>query len=120
MQEQSTNIINTFAISQFDEYYLQSINRNQFEHLNSKTQYDAMFKQDFSQKDTLHLIVGMDSGLLANYVMDMELPAGSRYIFIELDAVLNLLKIDLPQKVQHDIKICSPTQFDELDRKSVV
>jgi len=114
MQEQSTNIINTFAISQFDEYYLQSINRNQFEHLNSKTQYDAMFKQDFSQKDTLHLIVGMDSGLLANYVMDMELPAGSRYIFIELDAVLNLLKIDLPQKVQHDIKICSPTQFDEL------
>ncbi len=114
MQEQNTNIINTFAISQFDEYYLPSINRNQFESLNSKTQYDAMFKQGFSQKDTLHLIVGMDSGLLANYVMDMELPAGSRFIFIELDAVLNLLKIDLPKNVQHAIEICRPTQFNEL------
>jgi len=120
MQEQKTNILNTFAISQFDEYYLPSINREQFENLNSKTQYDTAFKRGFLQKNNLHLVIGMDSGLLANYVMEMGISEGSRFIFIELDCVLNLLKVDIPDNFKNKIEICSATQFTKLiDSKSL-
>ncbi|RTR39302.1 DUF115 domain-containing protein [Shewanella canadensis] len=120
MQEQQTSILNTFAVSQFGEYYLPSINRTQFEKLDSTTQYDAKFKQDFSKENTLHLVVGMDSGLLANYVLEMGVPDGSRFIFIELDAALALLKVEIPESLKDSLKICTPLEFRQLiDNKSL-
>ncbi|SQH77586.1 conserved protein of unknown function, might belong to Motility accessory factor maf family [Shewanella benthica] len=120
MQEQQTNILNTFAISQFGEYYLPSINRAQFDKLDSTTQYDAKFKQDFSKEDTLHLVVGMDSGLLANYVLEMGISDGSRFIFIELDAALALLKVEIPESLKNTLTICTPLEFRQLiDNKSL-
>lgn len=45
-----TNILNNFAISRFNEYYLPSINRSTFEGLDSKTIYDGKFKKGFFSK----------------------------------------------------------------------
>lgn len=114
MQEQQTDILPTFAVSQFGEYYLPSINRTQFEKLNSTTQYDAKYKVDFSQENTLHVVIGMDSGLLANYVLEMGVAEGSRFIFVELEAALNLLQIEIPDEFKSTLHICNASEFSEL------
>ena len=114
MQEQQTNILSTFAVSQFGEYYLPSVNRAQFEKLDSTTQYDAKFKDDFNKEDTLHIIIGMDSGLLANYVLEMATTKGGRFIFVELDAALSLLQIDIPDDFKNRLHICNLSELAEL------
>lgn len=108
-----TNILNNFAISRFNEYYLPSINRSIFEGLDSKTIYDGKFKKAFSQKDRLNIIVGMDSGLLANYILEEGIPDGSKFIIVELSSVLPLLVIDIPTELQKKLIIIDESQFDE-------
>ncbi|WP_064791842.1 motility associated factor glycosyltransferase family protein [Shewanella woodyi] len=114
MQKQQTNILNTFAVSPFGEYYLPSINRSQFEKLDSTTQYNAKFKKDFSQENTLHIVVGLDSGLLANYVLEIGVPEGSRFIFIELEAALTMLDIEIPAPFKDSLEICTQQEFNQL------
>ncbi|WP_220746801.1 hypothetical protein, partial [Shewanella colwelliana] len=55
-----SNIQSTFSISRFNEYYLPSVNRSMFESIDSKTQYDKKFKEDFAKEDMLQVIVGLD------------------------------------------------------------
>jgi len=114
MQESQSNILNTFAVNPFGEYYLPSINRTQFENIDSKTQYDSKFENDFSREDTLHVVIGMDSGLLANYVLEMGIAEGSQFIFVELDAALSMLQIEIPQEFKQSLHICNLSEFTEL------
>jgi len=68
-----TNISNNFAISPFNEYYLPSINRHTFESIDSRTIYNKKFKQSFASQDKLNIVVGLDSGLLANYILEQDI-----------------------------------------------
>ena len=113
MQLAESNIQSTFSISPFNEYYLPSVNRNMFEKIDSKTQYDKRFKTDFSLKDKLNIVVGMDSGLLVNYLLEQGVPDGSIFIFIELDAVINLLKIDIPAALKEKLFVYSLEEFQQ-------
>ncbi len=108
------HILNNFAISRFNEYYLPSINRHTFEGIDSKTLYNRRFRQSFSQQDKLHIVVGMDSGLLANYVLEQDLPLGAKFLFVELDEVMPLLVIDIPADKQSAISIVNEASFIEL------
>lgn len=103
-----------FSVSQFNEYYLPSINRNTFEQCDSKTLFNNRYKAEFSHKDTLHIVIGLDSGLLANYVMELSIPDGSKFIFVDFNAVLNLLTIEVPDELSESIEICSPEMLDAL------
>ena len=114
MQLPKTTIMNNFAISRFDEMYLPSVNRNIFETLDSATLYKQIFNQTLRTEDKLHIFVGLDSGLLANYVLDSELAIGSRFIFVELPEILALLKIELTSEQQKQINILTPSQFTQL------
>ncbi|MCL1141718.1 6-hydroxymethylpterin diphosphokinase MptE-like protein [Shewanella gaetbuli] len=106
-----SEILNVFAVSAFDEYYLPSINRNTFEKLDSKSLFDKHFKSSFAMEDTLHIIIGLDSGLLANYVMENKPAEGSHFIFVEIDEVFKLLNIDIPSEKNH-VQVC---HFSELE-----
>ena len=106
-----SNIQSTFSISPFNEYYLPSINRNMFESIDSKTQYNKKFKDLFAKEDMLQVIVGLDSGLLVNYLLEQGIAKGSIYIFIELDSVLNLLNIDIPEPLADKLFIYSVQEF---------
>ncbi|ABV37711.1 protein of unknown function DUF115 [Shewanella sediminis HAW-EB3] len=108
-----SNIQNTFSISPFDEYYLPSVNRHMFDTIDSKTQYDKKFKNDFAKEDTLNIVVGMDSGLLVNYLLEQGVPKGSIFIFVELDAVLELLNIDIPKSLSDKLFIYSLEEFQD-------
>lgn len=111
MQLTESNIKNTFSISPFDEYYLPSVNRNMFDNIDSKTQYDKKFKCDFAKEDMLQVVVGMDSGLLVNYLLEQGVPKGSVFIFVELDAVIGLLNIDIPESLSDTLFIYSLEEF---------
>ncbi|MCL1139673.1 6-hydroxymethylpterin diphosphokinase MptE-like protein [Shewanella pneumatophori] len=104
-------ITNQFAISTFGEYFLPSVNRNTFEKIDSKTAFKKRFKETIFQEDSLHIIVGLDSGLLANYVLESPVPMGSKYIFVELDPVLALLNVEIDAEKQKQIQILTFDQF---------
>lgn len=106
--------MNNFAISRFGEYYLPSINRQTFETLDSKTLYNQKFKTLFTKPDTLNIIIGMDSGLLASYVLEQSQIDGTKFIFIELPEVLPLLLIDIPKAQQNFIQVIGETEFSEI------
>lgn len=110
----SSEITNTFAVSQFNETYLPSVNRRTFEKIDSVSLYDEKFKDAFTTADSLHVIVGLDSGLLANYIMERPLAKGSKYVFVELPEVLSLLTIDIPKALQNDLIITSLDNFYSL------
>ncbi|MCG9745816.1 6-hydroxymethylpterin diphosphokinase MptE-like protein [Shewanella sp. Isolate8] len=114
MQNNQSEITNTFAVSQFGEYYLPSVNRNTFEKIDSTTLFDNKLKKALSTPDTLHIIAGLDSGLLANYVMEQTTPTGSKYIFVELDEILSLLSIEIPSTLSDAIQVVSLEQFSTL------
>ncbi|QSX36123.1 motility associated factor glycosyltransferase family protein [Shewanella sedimentimangrovi] len=113
MPGSSQQINPVFAISQFDEVYLPSVNRQTFEKLDSKTLYRTKLKDLLHKQQHLFVIIGLDSGLLANYLLDTELPAGSKYLFVELDPVLGLLDIDIPQRLAHRLQVMSLSEFTE-------
>lgn len=106
-------ITNQFAISNFGEHYLPSINRDTFEKLDSKTLFKQKFKDDIFKEDTLHIIIGLDSGLLANYILEHKIPSGSKYIFIELDEVLALLNIEIEPDLAKSVKILNFDSFEQ-------
>lgn len=107
MQNTQSEISKTFAISQFNEYYLPSVNRHTFEKLDSASLYNKKYQDAFKQEDTLHIIIGMDSGLLANYLMSQPQAKGSKYLFVELADVLSLLTIEIPEHLKDDMQIVS-------------
>lgn len=108
-----TNILNNFAISRFNEYYLPSINRRTFESIDSKTIYDKKFKSTFAKQDKLNIIIGMDSGLLANYILEEGIPEGSKFVIVELSSVLPLLIIDIPTSLQKKLTIIDESSLDD-------
>ncbi|GIU34835.1 DUF115 domain-containing protein [Shewanella schlegeliana] len=114
MQSTNPNTFNTFAISQFNEYYLPSVNRQIFETIDSKTHFDKLFKIEFAKENQLHVIIGIDSGLLANYVLESSLPADSQFIFVELDSVLELLNVEIPEPLKQQVSICTINELAEI------
>ncbi|VEE63427.1 Uncharacterized protein conserved in bacteria [Shewanella putrefaciens] len=114
MQLPQTQILNTFSISRFNEIYLPSVNRNVFETLDSKTLYKRHLNYDFNAQDQLHIFIGLDSGLLANYILNQPLSLGCRYLFVELPEILELLSIELTETQKKQVDIVSPTDFEKI------
>ncbi|WP_220754704.1 6-hydroxymethylpterin diphosphokinase MptE-like protein, partial [Shewanella sp. KT0246] len=118
MTASNSVIKNQFAISQFNEYYLPSINRNTFEKVDSTTVFKQKFKQDIFTEDTLHIIVGLDSGLLVNYIIEAPKTEGSKYLFVELPEVMTMLNIDLPEKQKEYLDVMSFDEFSKIIQSS--
>jgi hypothetical protein len=104
-------IPNTFSISRFGEHYLSGVNRHTFESVDSKSLYDRNFKVSFSVKETLNIVIGLDSGLLANYVLNLDIPEGTRFLFVELDEIIELLNVDIPESHKHKVSVCKKSDF---------
>ncbi len=111
MQSTPSAMLNTFAVSRFGETYLPAINRQMFEQLDSASLYRDKFAKQLSAEDTLYVFTGMDSGLLANYILSMTFPAGSRFIFVELPEVLNLLNIDIPDSLEGKLWVTTEAEL---------
>ncbi|ABV85372.1 motility associated factor glycosyltransferase family protein [Shewanella pealeana] len=100
-----------FFVNDFGEYYLPSVNRNTFKKIDSNTIFKQTFKDEIFQEDRLHIVIGTDSGLLLNYILMNGIPSGSKYIFIEPAAVLDILNINIDAKFQQQVKLIEIEEF---------
>ncbi len=114
MQEQIQEQIGQPTRTQFDEVLYYQINGHTFHQTESKVLYSQYYGgEKLHQKDSLHIIVGTDSGLLPLYLTNNEIPEGSHYLFIELTEVI---QSDLLQEL---IPLL-PTEITITDEKKVL
>ncbi|MGZ8918356.1 MAG: 6-hydroxymethylpterin diphosphokinase MptE-like protein [Methylobacter sp.] len=100
-QTPATGALKTNA---FGDRYLYNLSRGSFERVSAKAIFDTEFSKSLFQEDALNIIIGTDSGLLPKYIQQQGIPAGSRFIFIEPDLILeqllqNQLLDDLPPEI---------------------
>lgn len=89
----------------FGERFLYEINRNTFSQTDAATLYQQRFAHGLTTPDTLYLIVGTDSGLLPQYILNQNPGVNSHYLFIEPEQVQlcienNKLLSQLPQNME--------------------
>jgi len=96
--------IGHFLTNPFGERYLYPVNRDVF----SRTGSDAVFRREFGDnlfaEQTFYIVCGTDSGLLARHIANRELPAGSRYLFVEPAAIVDLVRGEVGHRA-------GPTRF---------
>ena len=91
-----------YQISKFGEPYLYSVNRNAFEKNSAKIIFNSFFDKRLWDEDYFYIILGCDSGLLTNYVIEHGLAKGSRYLFIDSEHVIENLKEQLSFTEWHE------------------
>lgn len=78
-------------VNDWGERFIEDINRTCFSDRSSSDYFSRYPIADFSQADTLFIIVGSDSGLLLDFAAKSGLGIGSRIVCIEPDKVFEYL-----------------------------
>jgi len=101
--------------NEYGETFLQGVNRHSFMGKHSHSVYRSWFGPDYLQKNSLYIILGTDSGLLADYFIAQEIPPGTKIIFVELPEVIAWLKQQKSHLFsdENSINIISDTEFIE-------
>ncbi len=85
-------IFGPFVTNKFGDRYLHEVNRSAFNNVGSDALFGQVYADRLFQEDTLNIVIGTDSGILPDYVAKRGVPDGSRFLFIELPAVLDRIK----------------------------
>jgi hypothetical protein len=85
------NSLGSLLVNDFGDHYLHSVNRNAFNRIGSDSLYHSLYGDKLFNEYQLNIIIGTDSGIFPNYIAKNGVPVGSRYIFLELPHVLNIL-----------------------------
>lgn len=104
MNNPSLPLSSSIKTNIFNEQYLYSINQDSFSKVSAHAIFDAEFKQKIFSENSLYIFIGTDSGLLPKYILQHEIPSGTRYLFIEPDETLaglhqHLLLDSLPPEI---------------------
>jgi len=86
--------VESFTVNAFGDRYLYRVNRESFNKLGAAAVFQAYFGDRLFAENTLHIVIGTDSGLLLQHVADRGGASGSRYLFVELPEVLDQLGAD--------------------------
>jgi len=86
------NGLGPFLENSFGDKYLYEVNGSSFNQIGAAALYESHFGISFFKDTHLYIIVGTDSGLLVDYLKAKDRPEGSRYIFVEIEAVLKKLQ----------------------------
>lgn len=78
----------TSLVNAFGDHYLHEINGGTFNIQGSEAFYQSYFSDQLFNKQTFYLIVGTDSGLLVDYILNGQIDKESQYLFVELQSVL--------------------------------
>jgi hypothetical protein len=85
------NFLGPLCVNCFGEKYFFNLNWYNFAKTSAEILFEAKFAKSLFVENSLFVIVGTDSGLLPHYLQKKQLPRGSRYIFIEPEAILQAL-----------------------------
>lgn len=91
-----------FHQNQWSERYIDDIHRNAFSTMPYSDYFDRYLDINFKLEDTLYLLVGSDSGLLARYALSTELGRGSKIVLVEPDHIHELVQIEIEDLLQAD------------------
>jgi tetratricopeptide (TPR) repeat protein len=101
-----------YIVNDLGDRYLYPVNRDTFKRVASHDLFQKQFGEGFFKTKTLHVVIGSDSGLLLNYLLNHGVPEGSRYLFVELPQVLNYLENEGAMQELPDCVICvAPHDF---------
>lgn len=94
-----------FVSNAFGERYLHAVNRTAFSSIGAQAVFQQHFGDKLGDEDTLSIVIGSDSGLLPEQVHRQGVPAGSRFLFIELPELLpriqeRLTDLDLGPRIK--------------------
>ena len=96
MSTESTANLN-FMRNAFGDEVLYEVNRNAFDREGSSAVFQRQFASRLRRPDSLFIIIGSDSALLAQWLLREELPEGTRYLFVEPDYLVESIRERLPQ-----------------------
>lgn len=103
-----------FLTSPFGECYLPEICTSSITLTPIAQQYEAEFGEYILQNNALYTIVGTDSGLFIDYIIEQGVPSGSAYLFIEFDNIIPLLgEHRIPTELAQKIQICSFSNWQD-------
>lgn len=105
-----------FLTNGFGDRYLYGINRDVFNDIGSANLFRRQL-EDLLLEDRFHIVIGTDSGLLLQYVLNTGVPQGARYLFIEHPEVLASLEEELDLQILGDDIIC--TTYDQYQEQAV-
>jgi hypothetical protein len=101
----------SLIVTDFGEQYLYSANGDSFLPQPSSDIYRDRLSLCFSDNEIYHIVIGTDSGLLIQYVVNQGIPDKSCYLFVELEQYIGLVKPEVPLEWQNKLKFCTPEQF---------
>jgi hypothetical protein len=118
MQNSNISQNEQFKLNQYNEKYLYSVNRNSFIKESSQSIYKRHFTEKFDQEESLYIILGTDSGLLASYIINKEMPKNTRYLFIELPHIIEQIKDNLPDDYdKENVAFATPDNWVDIANK---
>ncbi len=99
---ENVNSVGPFLVNSFGDRYLYEVNGSAFNKVGSDVSFSKHFGKELFEENSLYVIVGSDSGLLPQYLVNQGLPEGSYYIFIEVPAILARLQTQIPADGFHE------------------
>ncbi|MBF0283989.1 MAG: DUF115 domain-containing protein [Magnetococcales bacterium] len=113
-----TDDFGPFLRNAFGEPYLPALNRESFSGVGSEAVFRRIYLEDLWEEDALYLFVGCDGGLLIRYILRQPLPAGSRYLFVEFEALIPRIRREvLPEGLPHQMLLLPPGEWVEAATK---
>ncbi len=101
----------TLLSNNFGEQFLYSVNGDSFIKSSSSTIYEALIGDELWSEDAYHIVIGTDSGLLIQYIVEHGIPENAIYLFIELPQYIDMIRPELPIEWQKRLKFCTPQQW---------
>lgn len=81
-----------FISNSFGDKLLYEVNRGTFDKVGSTALFEQQYGSLFSVPDTLFIVIGTDSGLLPRWIAEQEPPPGSRFVFVELPELVDVIR----------------------------
>ena len=104
-----------FISNAFGDSILYDVNRDAFDRTGSSAVFQRHFGEKLRRPDFLYVIVGTDSGLLAEWLLREEIPEGARYLFVEPDNLIDTIRARLPQiEDMPRARLATPEDWEQL------
>lgn len=91
--------------------FLAEINAGTFAVEEPNTLFEKHFSNRLGDEQTLYIIIGSDSGLLMSYLAGRPAPRGSRYLFVESEAVQAALETPLDALETESVFVTTAPQW---------
>lgn len=82
----------TFLTNAFGDEVIYQVNRDAFDRIGSAAQFQRQFGGSLGRPDHLYIVIGTDSGLLVEWLLREPIADGTRYLFVEPEALCAQLR----------------------------